>query len=196
MPGDGDTPAGQVKVVQGEIADRGPPGVADEFAHPGRLPQAVGRGTALVAVDVGQAGLLGGLLFSAKPPPITCAGSWSPGPRRQGVSRACGPLSPRCRPASPRKCPQRNGSRAAPALPGRSRQDDHQTGAAPRMRGKSSRPGRSRCLAVGWGCLGRRTAAEYQSESGPAHPRSGEFVLGWCLGRRAEQIRDISPPAS
>ena len=33
-----------------------------------RVSAVPGRGTALVAVTAGQAGLLGGLLFSAKPP--------------------------------------------------------------------------------------------------------------------------------
>ena len=32
------------------------------------LDRHIGQGTALVAVNAGQAGLLGGLLFSAKPP--------------------------------------------------------------------------------------------------------------------------------
>ena len=38
------------------------------------------------------------------------------------------------------------------------------------------RTGRSRYLAAGRGTPERRTAAEHQSESGPAHPRSGEFA--------------------
>ena len=93
-------------------------------------------------------------------------------------SRACGPLPPRYRPASPRKHPRQSGSRATPARRRRSRQDDYQTGAAPRTRGTSSRTGRSRYLAAGRGRPGRRTAAEHQSGFGPAHPRSGGAVPG------------------
>jgi GNAT superfamily N-acetyltransferase len=53
------------------------------------LSRHIGRGTALVAVDADQASLLGGLLFSAKPPAhhvrwLVVSGS----ARRQGVGRA------------------------------------------------------------------------------------------------------------
>jgi GNAT superfamily N-acetyltransferase len=53
------------------------------------LDRHIGRGTALVAVNAGQAGLLGGLLFSAKPPAyhvrwlVVCELA-----RRQSVGRA------------------------------------------------------------------------------------------------------------
>ena len=53
------------------------------------LDRHIGRGTALVAVNAGQAGLLGGLLFSAKPPAYHVR--WlvvSKLARRQGVGRA------------------------------------------------------------------------------------------------------------
>jgi hypothetical protein len=53
------------------------------------LDRHIGRGTALVAVNAGQAGLLGGLLFSAKP--ATYHVRWlvvSKLARRQGVGRA------------------------------------------------------------------------------------------------------------
>ena len=53
------------------------------------LDRHIGRGTALVAVDAGQASLLGGLLFSARPPAyhvrwLVVSGS----ARRQGVGHA------------------------------------------------------------------------------------------------------------
>jgi GNAT superfamily N-acetyltransferase len=49
----------------------------------------IGRGTALVAVDAGQAGLLGGLLFSARPPAYHVRWLVVSGPaRRQGAGRA------------------------------------------------------------------------------------------------------------
>ena len=53
------------------------------------LDRHIGRGTALVAVDAGQAGLLGGLLFSAKPPAYHVR--WlvvAERARRQGAGRA------------------------------------------------------------------------------------------------------------
>ena len=53
------------------------------------LGRHVGRGTALVAVDPGQAGLLGGLLFSARPPAYHVCWLVVSGPaRRQGAGRA------------------------------------------------------------------------------------------------------------
>jgi GNAT superfamily N-acetyltransferase len=53
------------------------------------LDRHIGRGTALVAMDAGQAGLLGGLLFSAKPPAYHVRWLVVSGPaRRQGVGRA------------------------------------------------------------------------------------------------------------
>ena len=49
------------------------------------LDRHIGRGTALVAVDAGQAGLLGGLLFSARPPAYHVRWLVVSGPaRRQG----------------------------------------------------------------------------------------------------------------
>jgi len=114
-----------------------------------------------------------------------------------GASRRLtfGPLPPRCRPASPRKYLQRSGSRAVRAPRRRSRQDGPRTGAAPRMTGTGSRTGRSRCLAADRGCRGRRAAWGHRSESGPAHPRSGEFAPGRCPGRPGASSRDISLPA-
>ena len=53
------------------------------------LDRHIGRGTALVAVDAGQAGLLGGLLFSARPPAYHVRWLVVSGPaRRQGAGRA------------------------------------------------------------------------------------------------------------
>lgn len=64
----------------------GPVGV--DTASPGETG-AIGRGTALVAVDAGQAGLLGGLLFSARPPAYHVRWLVVSGPaRRQGAGRA------------------------------------------------------------------------------------------------------------
>ena len=60
------------------------------------------------------------------------------------LSQACGPAPPRCRRASPRRCLQQSGSRAARAPRRRSRRDDHRTGAAPRMRGTNNRTRRVR----------------------------------------------------
>ena len=53
------------------------------------LGRHIGRGTALVAVDPGLAGMLGGLLFSARPPAYHVRWLVVSGPaRRQGVGRA------------------------------------------------------------------------------------------------------------
>ena len=53
------------------------------------LDRHIGPGTALVAVDAGQAGLLGGLLFSARPPVYHVRWLVVSGPARgQGVGRS------------------------------------------------------------------------------------------------------------
>jgi GNAT superfamily N-acetyltransferase len=53
------------------------------------LGRHIGRGTALIAVDPGQAGLLGGLLFSARPPAYHVRWLVVSGPaRRQGAGRS------------------------------------------------------------------------------------------------------------
>ena len=53
------------------------------------LGRHIGRSTALVAVGAGQAGLLGGLLFSARPPAYHVRWLVVSGPaRRQGAGRA------------------------------------------------------------------------------------------------------------
>lgn len=57
------------------------------------LDRHIGRGTALVAVDAGQAGLLGGLLFSAKPPAYHVGWLVVSGPARRGRSRPQPPES-------------------------------------------------------------------------------------------------------